>query len=89
VLIGVPPVDRLLFLRGLPAMLAARHAEFLNRASISIAASRQRVRFLPFVPPAESDGERHRSAKTYAEWAAVIAPSVVAALSRGALGTRS
>lgn len=72
--VGIPPTSALRLVPEVAAAVIDARVSELNDVTLDAASFRAGLDYLPFSPPAEPDGDRHRSAATYGLWAALIAP---------------
>lgn len=78
--LGMPPVAAIPVLRGPFARIVQHHATLLNHSTATSLAGHPRATFVPFEAEPHRDGERHRSAATFARWAELIVPVLHRAL---------
>lgn len=92
--VGIPPTSALRLVPGVAAAVIDARVIELNEVTLDATSLWAGADYLPFSPPAEPDGDRHRSAATYGRWAALIAPHAArlledAAVARAALPGQS
>ncbi|MEX1077598.1 MAG: hypothetical protein WED09_00630 [Homoserinimonas sp.] len=77
--VGIQPIRLVTTLNNRAGFLAELHARGLDRESIRVCSQRPNASFVPFRPSLEAT-DRYRSSTIYRNWAALVSPPIVEAL---------